>query len=118
MISYCILKNLNHDAHVALGNGETNRAISYINRSLRNDPNQPEMVNMRYQLLGERSIYSESGDVLTNIFDRMIRNSLDSSDEDESLPHSDPLSFVLPAPETAPVGGGTQGCKAQHNRLP
>ena len=60
-----IASNFNHDAHVALQNGETNRAISYINRSLRNDPNQPEMVNMRYQLLGERSIYNEDGDVLT-----------------------------------------------------
>ena len=91
-----IASNLNHDAHVALGNGETNRAISYINRSLRNDPNQPEMVNMRYQLLGERSIYSENGDVLTNIFDRMIRNSLDSDEDDQPLTHSDPLSFVMP----------------------
>ncbi|MAB27937.1 MAG: hypothetical protein CMJ53_01405 [Planctomycetaceae bacterium] len=91
-----IASNLNHDAHVALGNGETNRAISYINRSLRNDPNQPEMVNMRYQLLGERSIYSENGDVLTSIFDRMIRNSIDSDEDDQPLTHSDPLSFVMP----------------------
>lgn len=91
-----IASNLNHDAHVALGNGETDRAISYINRSLRNDPNQPEMVNMRYQLLGERSIYSENGDVLTSIFDRMIRNSIDSDQDDQPLTHSDPLSFVMP----------------------
>ena len=91
-----IASNLNHDAHVALGNGETDRAISYINRSLRNDPNQPEMVNMRYQLLGERSIYSENGDVLTSIFDRMIRNSIDSDEDDQPLTHSDPLSFVMP----------------------
>jgi type IV pilus assembly protein PilQ len=91
-----IASNLNHDAHVALGNGETNRAISYINRSLRNDPNQPEMVNMRYQLLGERSIYSENGDVLTSIFDRMIRKSIDSDQDDQPLTHSDPLSFVMP----------------------
>ncbi len=93
-----IASNFNHDAHVALQNGETNRAISYINRSLRNDPNQPEMVNMRYQLLGERSIYNEDGDVLTNIFDRMIRNSLGDDEDDEPLTHSDPLSFVMPAP--------------------
>ena len=92
-----IASNFNHDAHVALQNGETNRAISYINRSLRNDPNQPEMVNMRYQLLGERSIYNEDGDVLTNIFDRMIRNSLGDDEDDEPLTHSDPLSFVMPA---------------------
>ena len=113
-----IASNLNHDAHVALGNGETNRAISYINRSLRNDPNQPEMVNMRYQLLGERSIYNENGDVLTNIFDRMIRNSLDSSDDDESLPNSDPLSFVMPTQEVDTKESDPVEASLEENVLP
>ena len=91
-----IASNLNHDAHVALGNGETNRAISYINRSLRNDPNQPEMVNMRYQLLGERSIYSTGRDVLDQIFERTFRRSVGETDEQSVFPTSDPLSSAAP----------------------
>ena len=113
-----IASNLNHDAHVALGNGETNRAISYINRSLRNDPNQPEMVNMRYQLLGERSIYNENGDVLTNIFDRMIRNSLDSDEDDQPLTHSDPLSFVMPDRDVETDVAETTGGSSDEDGLP
>jgi len=113
-----IAANLNHDAHMALGNGETDRAISYINRSLRNDPNQPEMVNMRYQLLGERSIYNEGGDVLTNIFDRMIRNSLDSSADEEPLPHSDPLSFVMPDESIESKEAGAVEASTNEDPLP
>ena len=113
-----IASNLNHDAHVALGNGETNRAISYINRSLRNDPNQPEMVNMRYQLLGQRSIYSENGDVLTNIFDRMIRKSLDSDEDDQPLTHSDPLSFVMPNRDVETDSAETTAGSSDENGRP
>ena len=113
-----IASNLNHDAHVALGNGETNRAISYINRSLRNDPNQPEMVNMRYQLLGERSVYSENGDVLTNIFDRMIRNSINSDEDDQPLTHSDPLSFVMPDRDVETDVAETTADSANDDGLP
>ena len=88
--------NYNHDAHVALSGGDTDRAISFINRSLRNDPNQPEMVKMRKDILGERSIYSTGRDVLDQIFERTFRRSVGETDEQSVFPTSDPLSSAAP----------------------
>ena len=88
--------NYNHDAHVALKDGDTDRAISFINRSLRNDPNQPEMVRLRSDVLGERSIYSEDGDVIQRIFERTFRRSVGEEDNDVVFPTSDPLSRAMP----------------------
>ena len=88
--------NYNHDAHVALSSGDTDRAISFINRSLRNDPNQPEMVKMRSNILGDRSIYGSNRDVLDQIFERTFRRSVGETDEQEVFPTSDPLSSAAP----------------------
>ena len=92
--------NYNHDAHTALKDGDTDRAISFINRSLRNDPNQPEIVRLRANVLGERSIYSQDGDVLEKIFERTFRRSVGEEESDVVYPTSDPLS-------QAPSMGGT-----------
>ena len=88
--------NYNHDAHVALSSGDTDRAISFINRSLRNDPNQPEIVKMRANILGERSIYGQERDVLEKIFQRTFRRSVGADEEEEVFPTSDPLSSAMP----------------------
>jgi hypothetical protein len=92
--------NYNHDAHAALKDGDTDRAISFINRSLRNDPNQPEIVRLRANVLGERSIYSQDGDVLEKIFERTFRRSVGEEESGVVYPTSDPLS-------QAPSMGGT-----------
>ena len=89
--------NYNHDAHQALKNGDTDRAISFINRSLRNDPNQPEMVRLRANVLGERSIYADDNDVLEQIFERTFRRSVGEQDRDVDFPTSDPLSQMIPS---------------------
>jgi type IV pilus assembly protein PilQ len=93
--------NYNHDAHAALSTGDTDRAISFINRSLRNDPNQPAMVKMRTEILGDRSIYSTNLDVLDQIFERTFRRSVGESDENEVFPTSDPLSSAAPSVKDA-----------------
>ncbi|MEC8817605.1 MAG: type II and III secretion system protein, partial [Planctomycetota bacterium] len=90
--------NYNHDAHVALDRGDTDLAISFMNRSLRNDPNQPEIVRLRAKVLGERSIYDLEGDVLERVFRRTFRRSLGEIAPPGDHPTSDPLSRVVPGP--------------------
>jgi type IV pilus assembly protein PilQ len=86
--------NYNHDAYEAVEFGKVDLAISHINRSLRNNPNQPEMVRMRGELMGERSIHGDDGDVLRRVFDRAFRGQGIDDEEDEGViePVSDPLS--------------------------
>ncbi len=90
--------NYNHDAHVALDRGDTDLAISFMNRSLRNDPNQPEIVRLRAKVLGERSIYDLEGDVLERVFRRTFRRSLGEIAPPGDHPTSDPLSRIVPGP--------------------
>ncbi|MCH2144305.1 MAG: hypothetical protein MK082_04055 [Phycisphaerales bacterium] len=85
-----LASNSNHDAYQAVDGGDVDLAISHINRSLRNNPNQPEMVQMREDLMGERSIYSADGDILRGVFMRTFKPAENPSKED--LPVSDPLS--------------------------
>lgn len=86
--------NYNHDAYEAIEFGKVDLAISHINRSLRNNPNQPEMIRMRGDLMGERSIHGDDGDVLRRVFDRTFRGMAieEVDDEGDVEPVSDPLS--------------------------
>ena len=85
--------NSNHDAYLAIDTGDVDLAISHINRSLRNNPNQPEIVQMREDLLGQRSIYSDDGDVLTEVFERAFGASLEGAPA--AAPASDPVSNLI-----------------------
>jgi hypothetical protein len=69
-------------------------ALSHINRSLRNNPNQPEIVRMRTNLMGERSLHGEDNDLLHSIFNRTFR---EESDDDEFVPVAEPLTLDLGA---------------------
>jgi len=83
--------NSNHDAYKAMDSGEVDLALSHINRSLRNHPNQPEMVQMREDLLGEESVQSRDGDILRGIFDRTFYSEPGRMPQSD-MPKSDPLS--------------------------
>ena len=83
--------NSNHDAYKAMDTGDVDLALSHINRSLRNNPNQPEMVQMREDLLGQESIQSDDGDILRGIFDRTFYSNPGNAPQTD-LPKSDPLS--------------------------
>jgi type IV pilus assembly protein PilQ len=85
-----LASNSNHDAYQAIDTGDVDLALSHINRSLRNNPNQPEMVQMREDLMGERSIHAEDGDILRGVFMRTFK--ADPAPPIEDLPVSDPLS--------------------------
>ena len=91
-----VAANYNHDAYAAAEDGQVDLAISHINRSLRNNPNQPEMIRMRGELMGARSAHSNDGDVLRRIFDRTFRNEdgFGQGNQDDKViePISDPLS--------------------------
>jgi type II secretory pathway component GspD/PulD (secretin) len=100
--------NSNHDAYKAMDTGEVDLALSHINRSLRNNPNQPEMVQMREDLLGEESIQSHDGDILRGIFDRTFYNNPNASYPGD-LPKSDPLSSNT-------GGGSTDAVETGSNR--
>ena len=96
--------NSNHDAYQAIDSGDVDLAISHINRSLRNNPNQPEIVQMREDLLGQRSIYADDGDVLHGVFERTFGRAAEVPAE--PAPVSDPLSSrTQPEPEPAFDGG-------------
>lgn len=88
--------NSNHDAYQAIDSGDVDLALSHINRSLRNNPNQPEMVQMREDLMGEDSAQSADEDILRGIFDRTF---YDSTGASVDAPASDPLASP-PAAET------------------
>ncbi len=83
--------NSNHDAYNAMDTGDVDLALSHINRSLRNHPNQPEMVQMREDLLGEESVQSQDGDILRGIFDRTFYSEPGNAPQGD-MPKSDPLS--------------------------